>query len=158
MSTMLLAAFALGLFAFFMWRGQQTKKKALVAIKEGMVFLEENQTKEGVLSFDSGLQMQVLEQGDGDQHPSATDQVTVHYHGTLLDGRVFDSSVDRGQPISFGLNQVIPGWTEGVQKMVVGEKARLFIPSHLAYGNRQAGIIEPGSLLVFDVQLLGINQ
>jgi peptidylprolyl isomerase len=82
----------------------------------------------------------------------------VHYHGTLLDGTVFDSSVDRGQSIDFGLNQVISGWTEGLQLMVVGEKARLFIPSNLAYGNRSAGAISPGSTLIFDVELLGINE
>lgn len=157
MWNIIMAGVALGLLAFFIWQGQKNKKKALVAIKEGMAFLEENKQKEGVVSFESGLQMQVLQTGTGSQNPNATDQVSVHYHGTLLDGQVFDSSVDRGQPISFGLNQVIPGWTEGVQKMVVGEKARLFIPSHLAYGNRRAGIIEPGSLLIFDVELLGIN-
>ena len=82
----------------------------------------------------------------------------MHYHGTLLDGTVFDSSVDRGEPISFGLNQVIKGWTEGLQLMVVGEKARFFIPSELAYGNRSAGKIAPGSTLIFEVELLGINE
>lgn len=157
MENLVLAAFALGMFAFFMWRGQKTKKLALVEIKEGQAFLDENKQKEGVKAYESGLQMLVLKPGDGDEHPEATDQVTVHYHGTLLDGTVFDSSVDRGQSIAFGLNQVIPGWTEGVQQMVVGEKARLFIPSHLAYGNRQAGAIKPGSTLIFDVELLGIN-
>ena len=81
----------------------------------------------------------------------------VHYHGTLIDGRIFDSSVDRGEPISFGLNQVIQGWTEGVQLMVVGEKRRLFIPSELAYGQSATGIITPGSALIFDVELLEIN-
>lgn len=91
-------------------------------------------------------------------HPTARDKVRVHYHGTLLDGTVFDSSVDRNQPISFGLNQVIKGWTEGVQLMVVGEKTRFFIPANLAYGNRSAGKIQPGSTLIFDVELLGINE
>ena len=90
--------------------------------------------------------------------PTAKDHVKVHYHGTLIGGNIFDSSVDRGQPISFGLNQVIEGWTEGLQLMVVGEKTRLFIPSELAYGNKPAGKIGPGSMLIFDVELLAINE
>jgi peptidylprolyl isomerase len=94
---------------------------------------------------------------EADIKPKASDSVTVHYHGTLLDGTVFDSSVDRGQSIVFGLNQVIPGWTEGVQLMSVGDKYRFFIPSQLAYGNRSAGKIEGGSVLIFDVELLKIN-
>ncbi|WP_197482816.1 FKBP-type peptidyl-prolyl cis-trans isomerase, partial [Oleiphilus sp. HI0128] len=94
----------------------------------------------------------------GEAHPTANDKVKVHYHGTLTDGTVFDSSVARGQPISFGLNQVIKGWTEGLQLMVVGEKTRLFIPSELGYGNRAAGAIPAGSVLIFDVELLGINE
>jgi len=157
MVQLVLGLAALGLLGFFVWRGQQNKKRALVAIEAGMNFLKQNKDVAGVVSFESGLQMQVLTPGEGDVHPRATDRVLVHYHGTLLDGRVFDSSVQRGQPIQFGLNQVIPGWTQGLQQMVVGEKARLFIPSHLAYGNRQAGIIAPGSLLIFDVELLGIG-
>jgi peptidylprolyl isomerase len=103
------------------------------------------------------LQYLVLEQGTGQQHPEARDTVKVHYHGTLLDGTVFDSSVERGEPIEFGLGQVIKGWTEGLQLMVVGQKIRLFIPSELAYGNRSAGGIKPGSTLIFDVELLEIN-
>ena len=100
----------------------------------------------------------MLVKGDGTVHPKASDRVKVHYHGTLLDGTVFDSSVDRGAPISFGLNQVIKGWTEGVQTMVVGDKTRFYIPSELAYGNRSTGKIEAGSLLIFDVELLAINE
>ncbi|MGQ7848096.1 FKBP-type peptidyl-prolyl cis-trans isomerase [Granulosicoccus sp. 3-233] len=123
----------------------------------GQAFLDKNAELEGVQTTASGLQYQVLEPGTGSEHPGATDKVRVHYHGTLIDGTVFDSSVDRGEPISFGLNQVIPGWTEGLQLMVEGEKTRLFIPSSLAYGNRSAGKIEPGSTLIFDVELLGIN-
>ena len=98
-----------------------------------------------------------LTAGTGSEHPSAFSKVKVHYHGTLVDGTVFDSSVDRGEPISFGLNQVIKGWTEGVQLMVVGEKTRFYIPSNLAYGNSATGKITPGSLLIFDVELLAIN-
>jgi len=103
------------------------------------------------------LQFLVLTAGEGDSHPTAKSKVKVHYHGTLLDGTVFDSSVERNEPISFGLNQVIKGWTEGLQLMVVGEKTRLFIPAELGYGNNAAGKIPPGSLLIFDVELLAIN-
>ena len=126
-------------------------------IKAGDVFLAENVTKEGVKTTASGMQYLVLTEGQGTEHPTARSKVTVHYHGTLLDGSVFDSSVERGQPIDFGLNQVIPGWTEGVQLMVVGEKTRFFIPSKLAYGNKSTGGIKGGSLLVFDVELLAFK-
>ncbi len=131
--------------------------KAAENISAGTAFLAENSKNEGVQSTASGLQYQVLQAGTGTIHPTAKDRVKVHYHGTLLDGTVFDSSVDRGEPISFGLSQVIRGWTEGLQLMVEGEKTRLFIPSSLAYGNRAAGKIKPGSTLIFDVELLGIN-
>ena len=157
MNNLILALVALALFVFFMWRGQKNKKVAIENVKKGQAFLAENQEKDGVRTFESGLQLQTLEPGDGNNHPNATDQVKVHYHGTLLDGTVFDSSVERGEPITFGLNQVIPGWTEGLCYMVEGEKARLYIPSHLAYRNQKAGIIEPGSLLIFDVTLIAIN-
>jgi FKBP-type peptidyl-prolyl cis-trans isomerase len=145
------------LVVFFSWRTVTNKKLAEENRQRGITFLAENKDADGVLTTDSGLQYKVLEVGTGDQHPGATDTVKVHYHGTLLDGQVFDSSVDRGEPISFGLNQVILGWTEGLQLMVVGEKTRLFIPAELAYGDRAAGIIKPGSTLIFDVELLGIN-
>ena len=131
--------------------------KAKENIQLGQEFLEKNSLSDGVQSTPSGLQYKVLQQGTGSTHPTATDRVKVHYHGTLIDGTVFDSSVDRGEPITFGLNQVIPGWTEGLQLMVEGEKTRLFIHSKLAYGNRNAGKIKPGSTLIFDVELLGIN-
>jgi peptidylprolyl isomerase len=127
-------------------------------IKAGEDFLLANASEEGVITTASGLQYKVLQEGTGTEHPLSTDKVTVHYHGTLLDGTVFDSSIERGEPIAFGLNQVIPGWTEGVQLMVVGEKTRFFIPSKLAYGNRAAGKIKPGSSLIFDVELIGINK
>ena len=136
----------------FMNRGKASENK-----QAGDLFLSENMTKEGVQSTSSGLQYKVLQTGSGTVHPQATDRVKVHYHGTLLDGTVFDSSVERSEPISFGLSQVIPGWTEGLQLMVEGEKTRFFIPSSLGYGDRSAGKIEPGSTLVFDVELLGIN-
>lgn len=127
-------------------------------IEAGAEFLAENKTKEGVVETESGLQYLQLQAGTGSEHPAAKSKVLAHYHGTLIDGTVFDSSVDRGQPLDFGLNQVIRGWTEGLQLMVVGEKARLFIPSNLAYGNRAAGAIPGGSVLIFDVELIAINS
>lgn len=127
-------------------------------LQEGLDFLAKNSQLEGVKSTDSGLQYLLLKSGSGTLNPQASDRVKVHYHGTLIDGTVFDSSIDRGQPISFGLNQVISGWTEGLQLMVVGDKTRFFIPSHLAYGSRGAGSdIPPDSVIIFDVELLGIN-
>jgi len=112
-----------------------------------------------VMTTASGLQYMVLQVGSGSEHPSATDRVKVHYEGKLLDGTVFDSSVKRGKPISFALNQVIKGWTEGVQLMVVGEATRFFIPAEMAYGDKGAGgDIPGGSTLIFDVELLGINE
>ncbi len=126
-------------------------------VRLGEQFLATNATQEGVETRSSGLQYRVLEPGSGSEHPSPSDRVKVHYHGTLIDGTVFDSSVKRGEPIDFGLNQVIAGWTEGLQTMVVGEKTRLFIPSALGYGNSSAGSIPAGSLLIFDVELLAIN-
>lgn len=142
---------------FFSWRSIKRRKASFGNIELGNGFLTENKSKPGVNTTPSGLQYLVLNEGTGDTHPKATDKVTVHYHGTLLDGSVFDSSVERGESITFGLNQVIPGWTEGVQLMVVGEKTRFFIPSHLAYGNSGAGAIKPGSTLIFEVELLAIN-
>lgn len=123
----------------------------------GQAFLEANGKKEGVKTTASGLQYEVIKPGDGPK-PKATDEVTVHYHGTLIDGKVFDSSVDRGEPTSFPLNRVIPGWTEGVQLMPKGAKYKFFIPYDLAYGERGAGAdIKPYSALVFEVELLEIK-
>lgn len=140
---------------YFIYRNQQSSKKmAAINLKAGEEFLVKNQLKEGIQTTASGLQYQVLQEGSGSEKPTANAKVKVHYHGTLIDGTVFDSSVDRGEPIEFGLNQVIKGWTEGLQLMVIGEKTRFFIPSHLAYGNGSAGIITPGSTLIFDVELL----
>ena len=123
----------------------------------GKVFLEENGKKEGVTTTASGLQYKVIKAGTGAK-PKATDTVNVHYKGTFLDGKTFDSSYDRGQPISFPLNGVIAGWTEGVQSMPVGSTYEFYIPSNLAYGERGAGgAIPPNSTLIFVVELLGIK-
>ncbi|MFT7558130.1 MAG: peptidylprolyl isomerase [Flavobacteriales bacterium] len=132
-------------------------KNAKENIVKGQAFLDENAKKEGVNVTDSGLQYCTLEKGSGSEQPNASSRVKVHYHGTLIDNTVFDSSVDRGTPISFGLNQVIPGWTEGLQLMHVGDKMRLTIPSNLGYGNRASGKIPPGSVLIFDVELIEIH-
>ncbi|MBU2872244.1 FKBP-type peptidyl-prolyl cis-trans isomerase [Colwellia sp. E2M01] len=157
MGKFILLAVVIGLIVFFIMRQQSNKAAAEINIKLGDEFLAANKGEAGVIETASGLQYQVLTEGAGGDHPNATSQVKVHYHGTLLDGTVFDSSVDRGEPISFGLNQVIKGWTEGVQLMVVGEKTRFYIPSNLAYGDRAAGKISPGSTLIFDVELLEIK-
>lgn len=158
MTKIIIVIVVVGLLVFYFQRSSANRSTAAENIKAGQLFLDANKSKDGVKTTASGLQYLQLTEGTGSQHPTATDRVTVHYHGTLLDGSVFDSSVDRGQPIEFGLNQVIRGWTEGLQLMVVGEKTRLFIPSELGYGNRAAGPIKPGSTLIFDVELLGIND
>ena len=123
---------------------------------QGEAFLEQNRQREEVTVTESGLQVEVLQAGEGERHPQSRDKVRVHYHGTLIDGSVFDSSVQRNDPIVFGLNQVISGWTEGLQRMTEGEKVRLYIPPDLAYGNQRAGKIPPGSVLIFEVELLEI--
>ncbi len=137
----------------------QAQKKSGVAaeIEKGAKFLEENKKNPEVKETASGLQYMVLQEGKG-EHPTATSKVTVHYTGKLLDGTVFDSSVDRGEPITFGLNQVIRGWTEGLQLMTPGSKYRLFIPYNLAYGENGAGAMIPGgATLIFDVELISFE-
>lgn len=134
-----------------------TAEAGKAAKAAGEAFLAENGKKDGVVTLPSGLQYQVLKEGDG-KKPSATDQVVCHYEGTLIDGTVFDSSYQRNQPATFGLNQVIAGWTEGVQLMQEGAKYRFFIPYNLAYGERGAGVqIPPFAALVFDVELIEVK-
>ena len=133
------------------------KAKAKKLRKAGREFLAENGKKPGIITTPSGLQYEVLKQGDG-AVPQTTDKVKVHYEGRLIDGTVFDSSIKRGEPAVFGLNQVIKGWTEGLSLMPVGSKWRLYIPQELGYGDRQAGQIPPYSALIFDVELLGIEK
>jgi FKBP-type peptidyl-prolyl cis-trans isomerase len=142
---------------------QESRNQKMAALsgknlKDGQAFLAENKKKEGIVTTDSGLQYKVLKKGDGPT-PLSTDKVTVHYRGTLLDGTEFDSSYKRGQPASFQVGGVIRGWTEALQLMNVGSKYQLFIPSDLAYGQRGAGQrIGPHSMLIFDVELLSIEQ
>lgn len=134
----------------------QTKEQDAKKL-EGQQFLSENMTKEGVKTTESGLQYQILTAAEGPK-PKATDSVEVHYQGFLLDGTKFDSSVDRGEPITFPLNQVIPGWTEGVQLMSVGSKYKFFVPYQLGYGEKGAGgVIPPFATLIFEVELLNIK-
>ena len=133
-----------------------TIKEAEVAKEEEIRFLAENKTKEGVISTESGLQYKVLKQGEGDK-PALNDNVTVHYTGSLLDGTVFDSSVERGEPVTFGVGQVIQGWTEVLQLMPLGSRFITWIPSELGYGSQGNGPIKPNSTLVFELELLGIE-
>ncbi|MCD8175926.1 MAG: FKBP-type peptidyl-prolyl cis-trans isomerase [Tannerellaceae bacterium] len=133
------------------------QEKLEINKQAGEEFLNINKHKAGVTELPSGLQYEILKKGEGPK-PAATDKVVCHYHGTLIDGTVFDSSVQRNSPAEFGVSQVIPGWVEALQLMEKGSKWRLFIPSHLAYGEQGAGnLIEPNSTLIFDVELLDIK-
>jgi FKBP-type peptidyl-prolyl cis-trans isomerase FklB len=132
-------------------------QKASQQMEQGQKFLDENGQREGVVRLPSGLQYEVLQEGTGPK-PEGGSRVTVHYEGRLTDGKIFDSSYERNQPTTFGVRQVIAGWTEALQLMPVGSKWRLFIPSELGYGSRGAGgSIPPNAVLIFDVELLGIS-
>jgi FKBP-type peptidyl-prolyl cis-trans isomerase FklB len=136
---------------------QVKNERAAVNLKAGEDFLETNRQRPGVTALASGLQYEVIREGNGVK-PGAASKVTCHYHGTLIDGTVFDSSVKRGQPANFPLNMVIKGWTEGLQLMPVGSKWRFFIPPDLGYGNRQVSAeIGPNSTLIFEVELIGVD-
>lgn len=150
-------AVAIALIAFYFIKNAKDKKASLENIEIGNSFLTANKANPGVVETASGLQYQIVKKGDGSVHPSAKSTVKVHYHGTLLDGTVFDSSVERNEPISFPLNRVIKGWTEGLQLMVAGDTFKFFIPSDLAYGNAATGKIKPGSVLIFEVDLLEVQ-
>jgi FKBP-type peptidyl-prolyl cis-trans isomerase FklB len=139
-------------------QGEKMKVDGEKNKKEGEAFLEENKKKEGIKTTASGLQYKVIKDDAKGKKPKATDTVLVNYKGTLLDGTEFDSSYKRGQPASFPVNQVIPGWTEAIQLMSVGSKYQLFIPSQIAYGERGAGgLIGPNATLIFEVELLDIK-
>ncbi|MBS3743515.1 MAG: FKBP-type peptidyl-prolyl cis-trans isomerase [Wenzhouxiangellaceae bacterium] len=136
---------------------QQRSEEARINLEEGQAFLAANAEKQGVTTTESGLQYRVIEEGDGER-PDADDRVTVHYRGKLINGVEFDSSYSRGEPATFGLNQVIPGWTEGVQLMREGAKYELFVPSDLAYGEQgRPGPIGPNSTLIFEIELLEVS-
>lgn len=154
---MILAVLVIAGVIFYFFTQSNNSKAAKENIEKGKVFLAENAKRQGVIQTLSGLQYEVLVKSENTEHPSAKSKVTVHYHGTTTDGKVFDSSIERGESIVFPLNQVIAGWTEGLQLMSVGDKFRFYIPSQLAYGNRSTGKIEGGSVLIFDVELLKIN-
>jgi FKBP-type peptidyl-prolyl cis-trans isomerase FklB len=142
---------------FSQFMAEQSKKKFAGALETGQKFLAENGKRPSVKTTASGLQYEVIKEGTGAM-PKATDKVTTHYHGTLLDGTVFDSSVQRGEPIDFPVNGVIQGWQEALQLMKVGSKWKLFVPYNLAYGERGAGgAIGPYSTLIFEVELIKIN-
>ena len=137
---------------------KKQKEQAQKAIAEGRDFLEANAKREGVVQTKSGLQYEVLSEGKGERSPKATDTVLCHYEGRLVSGKVFDSSYERNQPAEFGLNQVIPGWTEGIQLMSEGAKYRFYIPYLLGYGEQGAGpSIPPYSTLIFDVELIKVK-
>jgi FKBP-type peptidyl-prolyl cis-trans isomerase FklB len=134
------------------------KDQVTTETNPGTAFLTANAGKEGVITTASGLQYKVIKSGTGES-PKLTDTVRVHYQGTLIDGTIFDSSIQRGQPISFPVNRVIPGWTEALQLMKVGDKWQLFIPAKLAYGDQSPSpAIPPNSVLIFEVELLGIEK
>ena len=136
---------------------QLKNEKATANLKAGEAFLEANKSKPGITALPSGLQYEVITAGTGAK-PLASNKVTCHYHGTLTDGTVFDSSVQRGQPATFPLNMVIKGWTEGLQLMPAGSKWRFFIPPHLGYGEKQvSAVIGPNSTLVFEVELISFS-
>lgn len=141
---------------FFTKMQEEENKNMATTKREGEEFLKQNAGREGVVTTPSGLQYEVIKQGEG-KKPSAADKVRVHYHGTLIDGTVFDSSVQRGMPAEFGVTQVIKGWVEALQLMPVGSKYKLYIPSELAYGEQGTGaMIKPHSTLIFEVELLDI--
>ncbi|MDK2596354.1 FKBP-type peptidyl-prolyl cis-trans isomerase [Pseudoalteromonas obscura] len=146
-----------GLAWFIFNNSQKQMQIAQMNRLDAEEFLVSNAKKEGVITTESGLQYEIIEKGDGNTFPTINDSVRVHYHGTLINGMVFDSSVDRGQAITFSPKQVIAGWTEALQLMAEGDKFRLYIHPDLAYGNRATGNISAGSLLIFEVELIAIN-
>lgn len=153
----ILAVVVIALVIFYFFTSSKNKQQAEQNLKTGTAFLIQNKNKPNIIETPSGLQYEILHKSNNTEHPKATDTVKVHYHGTLINGDVFDSSVDRNKAISFPLNKVIKGWTEGLQLMSIDDKFRFYIPSNLAYGKQNMGKIPGNSVLIFDVELLGIN-
>lgn len=152
-----IAAVLVGFYIFQTYTPSLNDEELAANKQASLAYLEANKVMEGIMVTESGLQYKQLQAGTGTVHPKVADMVKVHYEGMLADGTVFDSSVKRGEPITFGLERVIVGWKEGLQLMVVGDKTRFFIPPSLAYGEQWAGDIPPNSALIFDVELLDIN-
>lgn len=160
MKSFLILTLALGLLAGCDAKSDKASSQTSPGMKplDGAAFLAENAKKEGVITTASGLQYKILKSGTGES-PKPADKVKVHYHGTLIDGTVFDSSVQRGEPITFPVGAVIPGWVEALQLMKVGDKWKLFIPARLAYGEQSPSpVIPPNSVLIFEVELLGVEK
>jgi FKBP-type peptidyl-prolyl cis-trans isomerase FklB len=134
-----------------------SEERTADAQKKNKDFFDQNSKRQGVVTLPSGLQYEVLKAGSGDQKPTLQNKVTCHYVGTLLDGSKFESSVDRGQPVTFSISNVIPGWQEALQLMTIGSKWKLYIPPALGYGDSGSGNIPPSSILIFEVELLGIE-
>ncbi len=152
-----IAAVLVGFYIFQTYTPSLNDEELAANKQASLAYLEANKVMEGIMVTESGLQYKQLQAGTGTVHPKVADMVKVHYEGMLADGTVFDSSIQRGEPITFGLERVIVGWKEGLQLMVVGDKTRFFIPPSLAYGEQWAGDIPPNSALIFDVELLDIN-
>lgn len=159
-TTVFLAIVVIALVTLWWWRNNNSpaaRANLSETIAQGKAFLEENSQRKEVISLPSGLQYEVIKEGTGAQ-PTPADRVKVHYHGTLVDGAVFDSSIERGQPATFGVMQVIRGWQEGIPLMKLGSQYRFYIPQELAYGKQSPSHKIPGgSALIFEVELLGIN-
>ena len=155
----IILAVVIAIFCFLIFKNsKKIKQQANINAQIEADYLVANAKVEGVIETTSGLQYKVLEQGQSEEKPSPTSKVNVHYHGTLIDCTVFDSSVERKAPISFGLHQVIKGWTEGLLFMSSGDKYIFYVPHQLAYGEKRVGSIPPASLLIFEVELLAIES
>ena len=155
----IILAVVIAIFCFLIFQNsKKAKQQAGINAQIGADYLAANAKVEGVVETASGLQYKIVHKGESGNTPSPTSMVNVHYHGTLIDGTVFDSSVERKTPISFGLHQVIKGWTEGLQLMSPGDKYTFYVPHQLAYGEKRVGSIPPASVLIFEVELLAIES